>query len=166
MSLSALANAENPIQAILEVAMKELGTDATSTTIQTYASLLDDAIRMDSGGEPAQWGEFLNDLNADNYFDAAVRTLAESIGASTSQAESFLRLTDAVIEIKSGVPEADALAMLEDELGSIAPTEPKLYAHLDDESRNYKLEFDEQMAEPNPDQPEPQPFIHDGDEDE
>lgn len=166
MSLSELANAENPIEAILELAMKEIGADATDATIRTYSSLLEDAIRMDSGDKPVQWGEFLNDLNGDNYFDAAVRTLAESVGASSSQAESFLRLTDAVTEIKSGVPEADALATLENELDAIEPTEPEPYAHLADESRNSKLEFDEQMAEPDPDQPEPQPFVQDGGKDE
>ena len=130
MSLSELANAENPIEAILELAMKEIGADATDATIRTYSSLLEDAIRMDSGDKPVQWGEFLNDLNGDNYFDAAVRTLAESVGASSSQAESFLRLTDAVTEIKSGVPEADALATLENELDAIEPTEPEPYACL------------------------------------
>jgi hypothetical protein len=159
MSLSELANAENPIEAILELAMKELGAEATDATIQTYSSLLEDAIRMNDGDNPEQWGDFLTDLTTDDYFDAAVKVLAESVGASSSQAVQFIRLTDAVIDIKSGVPEEKALATFQDELESIEPTEPEPYAHFDDESRDSVIEFEKSMAEADPDRPEPQPFV-------
>jgi hypothetical protein len=45
-----------------------------------------------------------------------------------------ITFADAVIDIKSGVAEEEALATFQDELESIEPTEPEPYAHFDDES--------------------------------
>ena len=158
MSLRNLADAARPLDAMIELALQELGAEVSPASVKTYASLLDDAIKMDSGETPIEWGDFLNGLPGVNKFESAVFSVAESIGASTSQAQQFLRLTGAVVDVKSGVPEDEALASFEADLGGIEETAPEPYSHFDDASKKFAQDYEAHQAEPDPERPEPQPF--------
>ena len=162
MSLRDLADAARPLDAVIELALRELGAEVSPASVKTYASLLDDAIKMDSGETPIEWGDFLNGLPGDNKFESAVFSVAESIGASSSQAQQFLRLTDAVVDVKSGVSEDEALASFEADLGEIEETAPEAYSHFDGDSKKFAQEYDAYRAEPDPERPEPQPFTEEG----
>jgi hypothetical protein len=162
MSLRALADANRPLDAMIELALRELGAEVSPTSVKTYASLLDDAIKMDSGETPNEWGEFLNRLPGEDKFGFAVFSVAESIGASTSQAQQFLRLSDAVVDVKSGVPEDEVLASFEADLGEIEETAPGAYSHFDGDSKKFAQEYDAYRSEPDPERPEPQPFEQEG----
>ena len=71
MSLRNLADADRPLDAMIELALQELGAEVSPASVKTYASLLDDAIKMDSGETPIEWGDFLNGLPGDNKFEVS-----------------------------------------------------------------------------------------------
>ena len=162
MSLKDIADSARPLDAMIEVALKELGAEVSPASVKTYASLLEDAIRVDHGEPAVEWGEFLGGLPGGNKFKSAIFSVAESIGASSSQAQQFLRLTDAVVDVKSGMPEDEALASFEADLGEIEETAPEAYSHFDEASKKFAQEYDAYRSEPDPERPEPQPFEQEG----
>lgn len=156
MRFTDLASSTTPLVALVEFALAAKGVTVTRGTIDRYASLLDAAIRADEG-EPIDhtpWSDFVAGLDGNKY-EAAVRSVASALGASSSEVEQFFAVSNAVIEARSGASVERVEAELAVELDTIQPTEPALYEHLDQSSKVLREELDRAFGAPDPARPEP-----------
>jgi hypothetical protein len=156
MQFTDIANSKRPLAALVEFALATKGVTVTKGTIDRYASLLDAAIRADDG-EPIDhtpWSDFVSGLDGNKY-EAAVRSVASALGASSSEVEQFFAVSNAVIEARSGASVEEVEAELAAELEVIQPTEPALYEHLDQNSKVFREELDRAFGAPDPARPEP-----------
>ena len=92
---------------MIELALRELGAEVSPASVKTYASLLDDAIKMDSGEAPNEWGEFLNGLPGEINLSRCVQRGRKHRRKHITSA-AVPSLQDAVVDVKSGVPEDEA----------------------------------------------------------
>lgn len=156
MRFTDLANSKTPLASLVEFALATKGVTVTKGTIDRYASLLDAAIRADEG-EPIDhtpWSDFVSGLDGNKY-EAAVRSVASALGASSSEVDQFFAISDAVVAARSGASVEEVEAGLAAELEAIQPTSPELYEHLDDDSRAFREEIDRAFGSPDPARPEP-----------
>jgi hypothetical protein len=162
--LSKYATAPRPLDALIEFALLQRGVTVTAGTVQRYSGLLEAAILADDGDDITGnvWSDFVGAIDG-SKFAGVVHAVAETLGASSSDADSFIALAGAVIDVRSGLPLGDAEAALADDLAAIEPTEPLAYAHLDEGSRTVAIELDRAIGAPDPARPEPS-HIAEGDE--
>lgn len=156
MQFTDIANSKTPLAALVEFALATKGVTVTRGTIDRYASLLDAAIRADEGEsiDHTPWSDFVSGLDGNKY-EAAVRSVASALGASSSEVEKFFAVSDAVIAARSGASVEEVETELAANLDAIQPTEPELYEHLDQDSKVVREELDRAFGAPDPARPEP-----------
>jgi hypothetical protein len=146
--------------ALVEFALTEKKLKTTPDTITHYTSLLEAAVEADTGGTYSEeMRPFIDSLGEGDRFPAAVAALGTYIGASTSEVQQFLNTADSVIAIREGADVEHVEESLATLLESEPQTEPEAFAHLDEESRGRRIEYDKLMAQPDPNRPEPSHLV-------
>jgi len=144
--LNQLANADHPLEALVEFALQQKGASVTMDTVQRYASLLEAAILADEGvsldGNIFQ--NFIQALDGERKFESAIDAIGVALNASPAEISQFKEITSAVSDVRSGVPldaiQADLVSSLNRLAEEQDDSEEGLYAHLDDDTRIARLE--------------------------
>lgn len=156
--LERIKYADYPLKSLVETAFMQLGLTATSAAAGRYTALLEAAIKADEGEgiERSSWADFINNLEGNNKFEAAIRAVAPTLGATEQQANQFIAMSYATVAVLDGEDIDTVEAHLAQELlhaeGSDA-LEP--FSHLDEDSRQEQLAHIERQKAPDPDRPEP-----------
>ena len=84
-----IANSDNPIQGLVELALKAKGADIKSQTVRRYTDMLQTALEIDNG-TTHQGGisDFIYGLPEDDKFGTVVQELGSTLNASNH----YLRL--------------------------------------------------------------------------
>jgi len=146
--LNQIANADHPLEALVEFALQQKGASVTLDTVQRYASLLEAAILADEGEslDGNVFQGFIQALDGERKFESAIDAIGATLNASPAEISQFKEITSAVSDVRSGVPlgavQADLVSSL-DELGEEQDDSKEgLYTHLDDDTRIARLESD------------------------
>jgi hypothetical protein len=156
--LKDIKTAEYPLERLVEAGFTQLGLTTTSSAVGRYTALLEAAIKADEGEsiERSSWADFIGNLEGENKFEAAIKAVAPTLGASEQQANQFLAMSYAAVEVLDGadidVVEAELAEELEQPEGA---EELEPYLHLDDEGRQEQLAHIARQTAPDPDRPEP-----------
>jgi len=164
MRFDEIVNSGRPLQQLVRLALTTKGITVTDGTVQRYSSLLEAAIISD-GGENLDgnaWADFVAGIEGESKFHGAVKAIGSTLGASSSEIEQFIAVTNATIDVMDGETLEQAEAYLAADLAAIAPTEAKAYAHLDDDSRAAAMELDRALGAPDPSRPEPSHIANEG----
>lgn len=157
MLFAEIARSKKPLESLVRLALTTKGVAVTQGTIDRYTGLLAAAIQHDDG-DPLDgnvWQQFVASVDGPSKFEAVCRAIGSTFGASSSEVDQFLAITDATISVLGGSQIDVAEAALADDLAAIAPTEAEAYAHLDESSRTVAIEVDRAIGAPNPARPEP-----------
>ena len=157
MQFSEIVSSQKPLESLVRLALSAKGVSVTDGTIDRYTSLLEAAILADEGEalEGNVWADFIAGIDGSSKYEAAIRSIGDTLGASPSEVDQFMAVSNATIDALTGTPIDEAEGYLASDLDAIAPTEPEDYAHLDDESRAVSLEVDRALGAPDPTRPEP-----------
>ena len=156
MLFAEIARSKNPLEQLVRLALTAKGVTVTAGTVDRYTGLLEAAILADEGEslDGNAWADFVDGIDGPK-FEGVIRAIGTTLGASSSEVEQFMAVTNATIDVMAGETVEQAEAYLADDLASIAPTEAEAYAHLDDDSRAVAIEVDRVMGAPDPARPEP-----------
>ena len=108
----------------MEAGFAQLGLTTTSSAVGRYTALLEAAIKADEGEsiERSPWADFIGNLEGENKFEAAIRAIAPTLGATEQQANQFLAMSYAAVEVLDGadidVVEAELAEELEQAEGA------------------------------------------------
>jgi hypothetical protein len=165
MLFSEIVSSQKPLESLVRLALSTKGVTVTDGTVDRYTSLLEAAILADEGEslDGNVWADFIAGIDGESKFESAVRSIADSLGASSSEVDQFMAVSNATIDALTGVPVDQAEQYLADDLEAIVPTEAEPYSHLDDESRIVSLEVDRALGAPDPSRPEPSHIASEGD---
>lgn len=157
MQFSEIVAAQKPLESLVRLALSTKGVTVTDGTVDNYTSLLEAAILADEGDalEGNVWQDFVAGIDGDSKYEGSIRSIAETLGASSSEVDQFMAVSNASIDALTGTPMEEAEQFLADDLEAIHPTEAEPYSHLDDESRVVSMEVDRVMGAPDPTRPEP-----------
>lgn len=157
MLFSEIVSSQKPLESLVRLALSTKGVTVTDGTVDRYTSLLEAAILADDGEslDGNVWQDFVAGIDGSSKYEAAIRSIADTLGASSSEVDQFIAVSNATIDALTGVPVDEAEQFLAEDLDSIAPTEAEPYSHLDDESRIVSLEVDRALGAPDPSRPEP-----------
>lgn len=157
MLFSEIVSSQKPLESLVRLALSTKGVTVTDGTVDRYTSLLEAAILADEGEslDGNVWQDFVAGIDGSSKYEAAIRSIADTLGASSSEVDQFIAVSNATIDALTGVPVDEAEQFLAEDLDSIAPTEAEPYSHLDDESRIVSLEVDRALGAPDPSRPEP-----------
>ena len=156
--LRELAFSEAPLEAAVKLALSSRDISYSASEVERYASLLKTSTMADLGddieGQP--WSGYVEALVGESKLEAAVHAFAGTLGASPREANQFIEILNATSDVLDGA-DVDALEetlaieleMMEGE-DNVQP-----YAHLDDTSRDERLEHEHRMQTPGPARPEP-----------
>jgi hypothetical protein len=105
--------------------------------VDRYAGLLEAAILADDGDslDGNVWQGFVAELDGPSKYEGVIHAIGQTLGASSSEIQQFMAVSNATIDALSGTPVDEAEQFLADDLEAIAPTEAELYSHLDNASR-------------------------------
>ena len=100
--------AEYPLERLVEAGFTQLGLTTSSSSVGRYTALLEAAIKADEGEsiERSPWTDFIGNLEGENKFEAAIRAIAPTLGATEQQANQFLAMSYAAVEVLDGADEA------------------------------------------------------------
>lgn len=165
MLFSELVSSQKPLEALVRLALSAKGVSVTDGTIDRYTSLLEAAILADEGEalEGNVWADFIAGIDGSSKYEAAIRSIGDTLGASPSEVDQFMAVSNATIDALTGTPIDEAEGHLASDLEAITPTEPEPYSHLDDESRVVAMEVDRALGAPDPTRPEPSHIASEGD---
>ena len=157
MLFSEIVNSNRPIEQLVRLALSAKGVTVTTGTVDRYTSLLEAAILVDDGEslDGNVWADFIAGIDGASKYEGAIRSIADTLGASSSEVEQFLAVSNATIDALTGTPMDEAEQFLAADLEAIVPTEAKDYSHLDDESRVVAMEVDRALGGPGASRPEP-----------
>jgi hypothetical protein len=157
MLFSEIVSSQKPLESLVRLALSTKGVTVTDGTVDRYTSLLEAAILADEGEalEGNVWADFIAGIDGKSKYESAIRSIGETLGASSSEIDQFMAVSNATIDALTGTPVDQAEQYLADDLEAITPTEAEPYSHLDDESRVVALEVDRVMGVPDPSRPEP-----------
>ena len=157
MRFDQIATSTRPLDQLVRLALSTKGATVTDGTVRRYASLLEAAILADDGDslDGNVWADFVGGIEGESKFHGAVQAIGSMLGASSSEVQQFIAVTNATIDVVAGEPVDQAEAYLAADLAAIAPTEADAYAHLDDDSRAVALEVDRALGAADPSRPEP-----------
>ncbi len=157
MLFNEIVNSNRPIEQLVRLALSAKGVTVTTGTVDRYTSLLEAAILADDGDplEGNVWADFIAGVDGASKYEAAIRSIGDTLGASSSEIAQFMAVSNATIDALTGVPVDQAEQYLADDLEAIVPTEAEPYSHLDDESRIVSMEVDRALGAPDPSRPEP-----------
>jgi hypothetical protein len=165
MLFNDLVSSQKPLESLVRLALATKGVTVTDGTVQRYTSLLEAAILADEGDplEGNVWADFIAGIEGESKYESAIRSIADTLGASSSEVSQFMAVSNATIDALTGTPVDEAEAYLASDLEAIQPTEAEPYSHLDDESRVVSLEVDRALGAPDPSRPEPDHLASEGD---
>jgi hypothetical protein len=165
MLFSEVVSSQKPLESLVRLALSTKGVSVTDGTVDRYTSLLEAAILADDGEslDGNVWQDFVAGIDGESKFEAAVRSIADTLGAASSEVDQFMAVSNATIDVLTGTPIDQAEQYLADDLDAIAPTDAEPYSHLDDESRVVSMEVDRALGEPDPTRPEPSHIASEGD---
>ena len=156
--LRELAFSEAPLEAAVKLALSSRGISYTTSEVERYASLLQTSIMADLGddieGQP--WSSYVEALAGESKLEAAVHAFAGTLGASPREANQFIEILDATSDVLDGADVdalEEALAVELEVMEGQDTVQP--YAHLEDASKDERLEHDAKMQTPDPARPEP-----------
>ena len=157
MLFSELVSSQKPLEALVGLALATKGVTMTDGTVDRFTSLLEAAILSDEGDplEGNVWADFIAGIEGASKYEAAIRSIADTLNASSSGVEQFLAVSNATIDALTGTPMEEAEQYLAEDLDAIQPTEAEPYSHLDDESRIVSIEVDRALGAPDPSRPGP-----------
>lgn len=141
-----IANSDNPIQGLVELALKAKGADINSQTVRRYTDMLQTALEIDNGvTHQGGISDFIDGLPGDDKFGAVVQELASTLNASDQEVDQFMYLAGSVGAIICG----DDPELIEQEAFDYldVPEEPEddgqLYAHLQEHEREMRIAIEE-----------------------
>ena len=117
--LNQIANADHPLEALVEFALQQKGASVTLDTVQRYASLLEAAILADEGEslDGNVFQGFIQALDGERKFESAIDAIGATLNASPAEISQFKEITSAVSDVRSGVPldavQADLVSSLD-----------------------------------------------------
>lgn len=157
MQFSEIVSSQKPLESLVRLALATKGVTVTDGTVGRFTSLLEAAILADEGEslEGNVWQSFIAGIDGETKYAAAIKSIGDTLNASSSEVEQFLAVSNATIDALTGTPMDEAEQFLAADLEDITPTEPELYAHLDDPSRVAAIEVDRALGAPDPSRPEP-----------
>ena len=141
-----IASSDNPIQGLVELALKAKGVDINSQTVRRYTDMLQTALEIDTGAtHQGGISDFIYGLPGHDKFGAVVQELASTLNASDQEVDQFMYLAGSVGAIIDGEnPEIVEQAVAEyldvfEEPGD----DGQLYSHLQEHEREMRLSIDE-----------------------
>lgn len=141
-----IANSDNPIQGLVELALKAKGADINSQTVRRYTDMLQTALEIDNGvTHQGGISDFIDGLPGDDKFGAVVQELGSTLNASDQEVDQFMHLAGSVGAIICG----DDPELIEQEAFDYldVPEEPEddgqLYAHLQEHEREMRIAIEE-----------------------
>lgn len=157
MQFSEIVSSQKPLESLVRLALATKGVSVTDGTIDRYTSLLEAAILADEGEalEGNVWADFIAGIDGSSKYEAAIRSIGDTLGAWSSEVDQFMAVSNATIDALTGTPIDQAEGYLASDLDAIAPTDAEPYSHLDDESRVVAMEVDRALGAPDPTRPEP-----------
>ena len=164
--LKDIKTAEYPLERLVEAGFTQLGLTTSSSSVGRYTALLEAAIKADEGEsiERSPWADFIGNLEGDNKFEAAIRAIAPTLGATEQQANQFIAMSYATVAVLDGEDVEAVEAELAEELELAEGAEElEPYSHLDDEGKQEQLAHIARQTAPDPDRPEP-PHLAEEDE--
>lgn len=150
---------------LTETGFTQLGLTTSSSSVSRYTALLEAAIKADEGEsiERSPWADFIGNLEGENKFEAAIRAIAPTLGATEQQANQFIAMSYATVAVLDGEDVEAVEAELAEELELAEGAEElEPYSHLDDEGRQEQLAHIARQAAPDPDRPEPPHLAEEG----
>ena len=144
--LREIASARQPLNALIEFALREKGAMVVPDAVNRYADMLSTAIAADEGEDTSKlpWGDFVSSLDGTSKFESAVFALGQTLNASEAEMRQFITITDGVTAIMSGDDpdevETDIETALERDEAFNA-SEVEAFSHLDEESQEYEQEY-------------------------
>jgi len=164
MLFNDIVNSNRPIEQLVRLALSAKNVTVTTGTVERYASLLEAAILADEGDplEGNVWADFIAGIDGETKYKAAIRSIGDALGASSSEVDQFMAVSNATIDALTGTPIDQAEQLLAEDLEAIHPTEAEPYSHLDDESSVVSMEVDRALGEPDPTRPEPSHIASEG----
>ena len=150
MQFSEIATADNPLEALVQMALTFKGITVTKGTIDRYSSLLEAALLADEGHslEGNVWADFVGQIEGDR-FEGCCNAIGQTIGASSSEIAEFLAIASSTGDVLAGKSVELAEEELFSELESIMPTEADAYTHLDEQSKTAAIEAESSRASTN-----------------
>ena len=157
MRFNEIVHSGRPLEQLVRLALSTKGVTVTDGTVDRYTGLLEAAILADDGDalEGNIWQGFVAELDGPSKYEGVIHAIGQTLGASSSEIQQFMAVSNATIDALSGTPVDEAEQFLAEDLESIQPTEAGPYSHLDDESRVVSLEVDRALGAPDPSRPEP-----------
>jgi len=144
--LREIASARQPLNALIEFALREKGAMVSTDAVSRYADMLSTALAADEGDDFSNlpWGDFIGSLGGPSKFDSAVFALGQTLNASEAEMRQFITITDGVTAIMSGDDpdevETDIETALERDEAFNA-SEVEAFSHLDEESQEYEQKY-------------------------
>ena len=128
MLFSEIVNSNRPIEQLVRLALSAKGVTVTTGTVDRYTSLLEAAILVDDGEslDGNVWADFIGGIDSESKYEGVIRSIADTLGASSSEVDQFMAVSKAAIGALSGTPVEQAEAYLASDLEAIAPTEVAL----------------------------------------
>lgn len=165
MQFSEIVAAQKPLESLVRLALSTKGVTVTDGTVDRYTSLLEATILADEGDalDGNVWQDFIGGIDSESKYEGAIRSIGDTLGASSSEVDQFLAVSNAAIDTLTGTPIEEAERFLADDLEAIHPTEAAPYSHLDEPSRVVALEVDRALGTPDPTRPEPSHIASEGD---
>lgn len=163
MLLNDIAKSGRPLEQLVRLALSTKNITVTDGTVQRYSLLLEAAILADEGEslDGNAWADFVDGIDGPK-FQGVVRAIGTTLGASSSEVEQFMAVTNATIDIMAGETVEQAEAYLAADLAAIVPTESEAYAHLDADSQAVAIEVDRALGAADPSRPEPSHIADEG----
>ena len=144
--LREIASARQPLNALIEFALREKGAMVSADAVNRYADMLSTALAADEGDDVSNlpWGDFVGSLGGPSKFDSAVFALGQTLNASEAEMQQFLTITDGVTAIMGGDDPDDVESYIETALerdAAFNSNELEAFSHLDEESQEYEQEY-------------------------
>ena len=157
MLFAEIARSKNPIEQLVRLALTSKDVTVTDGTVDRYTGLLEAAILADAGDalEGNIWQGFVNEIDGPSKYEGVIHAIGQTLGASSSEIQQFMAVSNATIEALSGTPVDQAEQFLAEDLEAIQPTDAEPYSHLDEPSRVVAMEVDRALGAADPARPEP-----------
>ena len=144
--LREIASARQPLNALIEFALREKGAMVVPDAVHRYADMLSTAIAADEGDDVSKWpwGDFVGSLDGSSKFESAVFALGQTLNASEAEMRQFITITDGVTAIMSGDDPDEVESEIETALerdDAFNASEVEAFSHLDEESQEYEQEY-------------------------
>ncbi len=125
MRFNEIVHSGRPLEQLVRLALSTKGVTVTDGTVDRYTGLLEAAILADDGDalEGNIWQGFVAELDGPSKYEGVIHAIGQTLGASSSEIQQFMAVSNATIDALSGTPVDEAEQFLAEDLESIQPTE-------------------------------------------